>query len=158
MTYEVDTIALENIPGFEHEKVRKGMTVRIKKEMFNPPLYLETRVLETERSYTSKNAKFVFGNYRTVNVVKDNTIARLQAKFFKNENAWSSSARVIRSATPPGDTKAIGVDTSQVLNIVKTWDPNINDRAKAAPTKADEIGAASEEELNEVKNNVVYKV
>jgi phage minor structural protein len=141
MTYEVDTIALENIPGFEHEKVRKGMTVRIKDEMFNPPLYLEARVLETERSYTSKNAKFVFGNYRTVNVVKDKTIARIQAKLFKNENAWSSSARVIRSATPPDDVHAIWIDITKNPEVPMTYDFTANEWKKASPTVADEIGA-----------------
>jgi phage minor structural protein len=141
MTYEVDTIALENIPGFEHEKVRKGMTVRIKDEMFNPPLYLEARVLETERSYTSKNGKFIFGNYRTVNVVKDKTIARLQAKLFKNENVWSSSARVIRSATPPDDVHAIWIDITKNPEVPMTYDFTANEWKKASPTVAEEIGA-----------------
>jgi phage minor structural protein len=140
--YEVEAVALERITGLEHEKIRKGMTVRIKDEKFNPPLYLEARVLETERSYTAKDQdKFVLGNYREVEVVKDPTIAKIQSKLFRNENAWSSSARVIRSATPPEDTHAIWIDITKNPEVPMTYDFTTNEWKKASPTAAEEIGA-----------------
>ncbi|WP_044736585.1 phage tail spike protein, partial [Geobacillus kaustophilus] len=140
--YEVQAVALERIAGLEHEKIRKGMTVRIKDEKFNPPLYLEARVLETERSYTAKDRDtFVLGNYREVEVVKDPAIAKIQSKLFRNENAWSSSARVIRSATPPEDTHAIWIDITKNPEVPMTYDFTTNEWKKASPTVAEEIGA-----------------
>ncbi|UYL94005.1 putative tail fiber protein [Geobacillus phage vB_GthS_PK3.6] len=140
--YEVQAVALERIAGLEHEKIRKGMTVRIKDEKFNPPLYLEARVLETERSYTAKDRDtFVLGNYREIEVVKDPTIAKIQSKLFRNENAWSSSARVIRSATPPEDKHAIWIDITKNPEVPMTYDFTTNEWKKASPTVAEEIGA-----------------
>jgi phage minor structural protein len=140
--YEVEAVALERITGLEHEKIRKGMTVRIKDEKFNPPLYLEARVLETERSYTAKDRDtFVLGNYREVEVVKDPAIAKIQSKLFRNENAWSSSARVIRSDTPPEDTHAIWIDVTKNPEVPMTYDFTTNEWKKASPTAAEEIGA-----------------
>jgi phage minor structural protein len=140
--YEVEAVALERIAGLEHEKIRKGMTVRIKDEKFNPPLYLEARVLETERSYTTKDRdRFVLGNYREIQVVKDVTIAKIQSKLFRNENAWSSSARVIRSATPPEDTHAIWIDITKNPEVPMTYDFQSGTWKKASPTVAEEIGA-----------------
>ncbi|MCP3742776.1 phage tail spike protein, partial [Rossellomorea sp. BNER] len=84
--YDVKVAYIEQIPGLSHEKVRRGMTARIKSEKFSPPLYLEARVLETKRSYTKKDTgSFVLGNYREVKVVKDPAIAELQSKLFRNE-------------------------------------------------------------------------
>jgi phage minor structural protein len=140
--YEVDAVVLERILGLEHEKVRKGMMVRIKDEKFNPPLYLEARVLETERSYTAKDRdQFVLGNYREVQVVKDPAIAKIQSILFRNENAWSSSARVIRSETPPEDTHAIWIDITKDPEVPMTYDFTANEWKKASPTVAEEIGA-----------------
>ncbi|QNU22341.1 hypothetical protein IC805_05215 [Geobacillus thermoleovorans] len=140
--YEVQAVALERIAGLEHEKIRKGMTVRIKDEKFNPPLYLEARVLETERSYTAKDSDtFVLGNYREIEVVKDPTIAKIQSKLFRNENAWSSSARVIRSATPPEDKHAIWIDITKNPEVPMTYDFQSGTWKKASPTVAEEIGA-----------------
>lgn len=157
--YEVQAVALERIAGLEHEKIRKGMTVRIKDEKFNPPLYLEARVLETERSYTAKDRDtFVFGNYREVEVVKDPIIAKIQSKLFRNENAWSSSARVIRSATPPEDTHAIWIDITKDPEVPMTYDANTQTWKKASPTEASEIGAetpdGAKQKANQAEQNV----
>jgi phage minor structural protein len=156
--YEVQGVALERITGLEHEKIRRGMTVRIKDEKFNPPLYLEARVLETERSYTAKDRDtFVLGNYREVEVVKDPTIAKIQSKLFRNENAWSSSARVIRSATPPEDKHAIWIDITKNPEVPMTYDFTTNEWKKASPTVAEEIGAetpaGAQQKANQAENN-----
>lgn len=157
--YEVQAVALERIAGLEHEKIRKGMTVRIKDEKFNPPLYLEARVLETERSYTAKDRDtFVLGNYREIEVVKDPTIAKIQSKLFRNENAWSSRARVIRSATPPEDTHAIWIDITKDPEVPMTYDFNTQTWKKASPTEASEIGAetpdGAQQKANQAEQNV----
>lgn len=50
ITYEGTVVDLESTMGHENKKIRFGDTIRIKDEMFNPPLYLEARVFEYKRS------------------------------------------------------------------------------------------------------------
>ena len=57
VTYETTIVDLENVPGMENKKIRFGDTIKIKDEKFNPPLYLEARVFELERSIKFKGKK-----------------------------------------------------------------------------------------------------
>ncbi|MBS4535839.1 phage tail protein [Clostridium sp. D2Q-14] len=62
--YECDQVAIEHVFGFSHEKVRKGDTVRIKDTSYSPPLYLEARVRDVERSITKPSQKkYVLGDF-----------------------------------------------------------------------------------------------
>src|SRR5690554_6871659 len=64
VTYETTILDLEEVPGLEHEKIRFGDTIRIKDTYFNPPLYLEARVFEIERSIKNKAKKDIkLGDY-----------------------------------------------------------------------------------------------
>ncbi|KEZ51329.1 phage tail spike protein [Metabacillus indicus] len=89
--YEVSAAALEDVFGLSHEMMRKGDTIRIKDVEFSPPLYLEARVLEKQRSQTaaSKNG-VVLGNYLEVQVTPIQSIRELQKKLFRNEARWNS--------------------------------------------------------------------
>lgn len=55
--YEAKIIDLENVPGMENKKIRFGDTIRIKDEGFNPPLLVEARVFEQNRSIKSRAKK-----------------------------------------------------------------------------------------------------
>lgn len=57
VTYECSIIDLENVPDMVNKKIRHGDTIRIKDEHFNPPLYLEARVFEFDRSIKSSAKK-----------------------------------------------------------------------------------------------------
>src|SRR5690625_3531760 len=57
VTYETTILDLEEVPGLENKKIRFGDTIRIKDTHFNPPLYLEARVYEIERSIKNKAKK-----------------------------------------------------------------------------------------------------
>ncbi|MEN2468214.1 phage tail spike protein, partial [Ornithinibacillus sp. JPR2-1] len=64
VTYETTILDLEEVPGLEHEKIRFGDTIRIKDVYFNPPLYLEAREFEMERSIKNKAKKDIkLGDY-----------------------------------------------------------------------------------------------
>src|SRR5690606_18922725 len=64
VTYETDVADLENVPGMENKQIRFGDTIRIKDMKFNPPLYLEARVFEQERSIVDKSRKRIkLGDY-----------------------------------------------------------------------------------------------
>jgi phage minor structural protein len=62
--YTADAAGIEHIFEYEHEKVRKGDTVRIKDTSFVPPLYVEARVIDVERSVSNPAAKiFILGDF-----------------------------------------------------------------------------------------------
>lgn len=64
VTFETTIIDLENVPGMENKKMRFGDTIKIKDTTFNPPLFLEARVFEQDRSIKSKAKKDVkLGDY-----------------------------------------------------------------------------------------------
>src|SRR5690625_4925613 len=64
VTYETTIIDLENVPGMENKKIRFGDTIRIKDTHFNPPLYIEARVFEQNRSIVTKAKKDIkLGDY-----------------------------------------------------------------------------------------------
>src|SRR5690625_580457 len=54
VSYEASVIDLENVPGMENKQIRFGDTMRIKDTHFNPPLYLEARVFEMNRSIKTR--------------------------------------------------------------------------------------------------------
>ncbi|PHC44651.1 hypothetical protein COF09_05665 [Bacillus toyonensis] len=66
-SYEVNAVALEEVFGLTHEAVCKGDMVRIKDIGFNPPLFLEARLIAADECDTdpSKN-KYIFGDYREI--------------------------------------------------------------------------------------------
>ncbi|WP_155669138.1 phage tail spike protein [Ornithinibacillus caprae] len=62
--YEADQASIEHIFGFDHEKVRKGDTVRIKDTSYTPALYLEARVKSVERSLSNPSQKkYILGDF-----------------------------------------------------------------------------------------------
>ncbi|QWI52525.1 phage tail spike protein [Bacillus mycoides] len=67
VSYEVDAVDISRIPGFEHEAVNEGDTIRIKDITLTPPLYLEARVIAGDESFKDNRAtKYKFGNYREI--------------------------------------------------------------------------------------------
>src|SRR5699024_6927350 len=63
--YETTIIDLEHVPGMENKKIRFGDSIRIKDTEFNPPLYLEARVFEQNRSIKSQSKKDIkLGDYQ----------------------------------------------------------------------------------------------
>lgn len=62
--YEADAVSIEDIFGREHEKVRLGDTERIKDTSYEPPLYLEAKVISMERSLSDKSQRrFILGDF-----------------------------------------------------------------------------------------------
>lgn len=99
--WEVQAAALEQVIGLEHERVRVGMNVRIKDEAFDPPIYLEARVLETEMPELDDpngNFSYTFGNYRQVTVIIPPEVKAIQKTLFRNANAWTAAKSIAAQA------------------------------------------------------------
>ncbi|WP_285856889.1 phage tail spike protein [Mesobacillus subterraneus] len=114
--YEVEAASLEHIFGYEHEITRLGDTVKIKDEHFNPPMYLESRVIFVDRSIFNKAKKtFKLGEvieYKKEDVMK--TWRELQALY---------ATKVIKSPTaPPGKPNIIWIKTGGSSEVAHSWD------------------------------------
>lgn len=59
MTYEVDVALLEQISGYQHEKVRLGDTLIVEDIEFDQPLVLEARITEMGISQADPNQNYV---------------------------------------------------------------------------------------------------
>ncbi|KON86614.1 hypothetical protein AF332_07140 [Sporosarcina globispora] len=114
--YEVDAASLEHIYGYEHEIVRLGDGDRIKDEHFNPPMYLDSRVIFVDRSVFVESRKtFKLGEvieYKKEDVMK--TWRDLQDLY---------ATKVIKSPTPPvGKPNVIWIKNGGSSEVAYTWD------------------------------------
>jgi len=63
-TYRLDVVSLEELTGYEHEKVRLGDMVRVIDREFEPELVVSARVIEIERDlFDPTNTKVVLGSF-----------------------------------------------------------------------------------------------
>ncbi|WP_427036651.1 phage tail spike protein [Cytobacillus pseudoceanisediminis] len=129
--YEVDAVSLEHIFGYEHEITRLGDTARVKDEQFNPPLYLDSRIIYVERSVFDETQK----EYKLGEVI-EYTEDEVMATWRELQSLYA--LKIVKSNTAPeGNSNIIWIDTSQVPNISRTW--NGTAWVKSTPTRANEI-------------------
>lgn len=135
--YTAETIAMEEVFGYTHEKVRLGDINRIIDTSYVPPLYLEARVIEIHRSISAGKVKrkYVLGDfieYKKEDLMK--TFLQLQILY---------GQKLIRRDTPPPNPRQgmVWVDTSGDLDVIYTWNHYGQKWEKATPTFAEEVGA-----------------
>ncbi len=67
VSYRLDVVSLEQLTGYEHEKVRKGDLVRVIDREFTPELVVSARVIDIERDPLDPldpvNTKVVLGSF-----------------------------------------------------------------------------------------------
>ncbi|AYY25327.1 phage tail protein [Bacillus cereus group sp. Bc222] len=86
VTYEVNSVDISSVFGYEHEDVREGDTIRIIDEGMTPTLYLEARAIVGDNSYKDKHQnKHKFGNYVEI-VNQDEALRRLYQKMLSMIN------------------------------------------------------------------------
>lgn len=113
--YEIEAVAMDNILGREHEIVMMGDDAKIKDEYFDPPMYLDSRVIFIERSAFDKSKKkYKLGEvieYKLEDIMK--TWRDLQRLY---------GTRVIQSHTEPeGRYGIIWLDTSKNPAVPHRW-------------------------------------
>ncbi|WP_342515486.1 phage tail spike protein [Sutcliffiella sp. FSL R7-0096] len=149
--YTAEAVAMEEVFGYTHEKVRLGDTNRIIDTSYVPPLYLEARVIEIQRSIAAGKVKrkYVLGDfieYNEEDLMK--TFLQLQILY---------GQKVIRRDTPPPNPRQgmVWVDTSGELDVIFTWNHYAQKWEKATPTFAEEVGAYDKETVDQ-KDRSVY--
>ncbi|UII58124.1 hypothetical protein LS684_21110 (plasmid) [Cytobacillus spongiae] len=140
--YEVEGASLEHILGYEHEKVTLGDSSRVKDELFDPPMYLDSRVIFVERSVFDKTKKrFLLGE---VIEYKKEEIFRV----WKDLQALYAT-KVIKSPTPPeGKPNIIWIQTGGKVDVAHTWNAATGKWEKITPTEASEVGSYTQEEVD----------
>ncbi|PEQ75146.1 peptidase S74 [Bacillus cereus] len=86
VTYEVNSIDISSVFGYEHEDVSEGDTIRIIDEGMTPTLYLEARAIAGDESHKNKHQnKHTFGNYVEI-VDQDEALRKLYQKMLSMIN------------------------------------------------------------------------
>src|SRR5690625_3680495 len=142
--YEATIIDLENVPGMENKQIRFGDTIRIKDEHFNPPLYVEARVFEIERSIKSRaKTNIKLGDYIEYTEEEVHAIwMQLRNEIRKRVSVAQleeyAEPKIIESPTPPPieqGENAKWIDTSGEIKV-----PHVvvgDEWVKMSPTEHD---------------------
>src|SRR5690625_3345175 len=107
VTFEATIIDLENVPGMENKQIRFGDTIRIKDTSFNPPLYLEARIFEQNRSIKSRAKKDLkLGDFTEYTEEEVHAI-------------WQSLRAEVRSRILKVRESSVNTATKRTLNYLK---------------------------------------
>jgi len=103
-TYRLDVVSLEELTGYEHEKVRLGDMVRVIDREFKPELVVSARVIEIERDILDPaNTKVVLGSFAPTIV----------------EATINTARRVNEMANKPYNTKWLDGKISVLQNAIE---------------------------------------
>lgn len=98
-TYEADVAFMESVLGYEFMKVQEGDTIRITDTTFDPPLYLESRVLKKNSSVSKKDEGSVeLGEYVLLDVQPIAALQSIQKKIQIKEKAWNDAVERAKEA------------------------------------------------------------
>src|SRR5690606_19159402 len=157
VTYECSIVDLENVPGMENKQIRFGDTIRIKDTKFNPPLYIEARVYEQNRSIKSKAKKdiklgeFVEYEEEDVRAIWRQLQEQIRKKISIADLRAYAEPKKIESDTPPPIREGenpIWVDTSGDIKV-----PHVvvgDEWVKMTPTTAEEVDAYTKQQTDEI--------
>ena len=163
VTYECSIIDLENVPGMANKEIRHGDTIRIKDEHFNPPLYLEARVFEFDRSIKSNAKKDIkLGDFtefteEEVNVIWIMLQREIRKKIDIDTLKEYAEPKKVESDTPPEIKEGenpVWVDTSKTPKV-----PHVvvgGEWVKMSPTTPEEVNAYNKSQVDK-KDESVYQ-
>src|SRR5690625_1951414 len=147
VSYEANIVDLENVLGMENKQIRFGDTIRIKDTHFNPPLFLEARVYEMNRSIKYRAKKEIkLGDYieyteEEVTAIFNQLRNEIRKKVSMAQVREYAEPKIIESPTPPpieSGENAKWIDTSGEIKV-----PHVvvgNEWVKMSPTEAQEVG------------------
>jgi phage minor structural protein len=116
--YKVEGADLEYILGYENETIRLGDSVRIKATEYNPPLYLDARVISVSTSITDRTQKeYTLGEF--IEYEEEDILALRE--YFRLEMAKATN--IYYGDTPPANTNWIWIDTSGTEDVAKVYNP-----------------------------------
>lgn len=150
--YTVGAVTLEQISGFEHEKIRKGQLIHIKDEHFVPALYLQANVLDEYRHPNERDKdSFKLGNFKEIQPGNLQLIQQLQEQLNLKANVWSGSATAAENAVANGNvvlpTSALKGTVNADQNPISSSNTNIKNGMLTA-TRSDGFQTLDNGNLN----------
>ncbi len=150
VSYKIDAVDLYDVLGMKHERVFLGDTGRIKDEGFTPALYVEARVIRTERSYTDPSLnKFTLGDYREIDIktyryireiqsllnnskekwnsAEENAVARAEVIISQTEESWGVTVQSLQEADGAlsGQVSQLNIDLGGITTSVSNFDSRL---------------------------------
>src|SRR5699024_8019674 len=160
--YETTIVDLEHVPGMQNKKIRFGDTIKIKDTKFNPPLYLEARVFEINRSIKSKAKQDIkLGDYQEFTEEEVNALwtmlrREIRKKIDINTLKDYAEPKKVESNTPPpikDGENPIWVDTSKTPKVAHVV---IGGRwQKMTPTTPAEVDAYTKQQVDSKDNSTL---
>lgn len=154
--WEAEGVSLEHVFGLSHERASKGDKVRLKDISFNPPLYMDARIIAVKRSISDKSVKkFVLGDFIEYSADEVMDLYRqlrseLATKLGRPQVIEIvEDADIIRHPYAPEDPELdqLWIDTSKVPEIMYRW--NGTEWIKSSATVPEDIGAVPPEYVDQ---------
>lgn len=164
VTYEVDSVDISRVFGYEHEQVNEGDTIRIIDEGMKPTLYLEARAIAGEESHRDpRRNNYTFGNFREI-VNNDEALRKLYQKMLSmiNDKVSKEWFAALEDKVIETENKAnTAVQESQTAKDLATQTKNYVDQntvtidtQPTAPTANLKDGKSIWVDNSDPKNNV----
>lgn len=149
MSYEVDVALLEQIAGYEHEKVRIGDTVIIEDLEFDQPLVLEARITEMGISQADPNQNYVkLSNFVEMEITVEQQVQDLMNTVRQRQAYWDSAKAVANNAQEVAQQAQNTANTAQdTANNAQQTAEN----AQESATNAQNTANTALETANEAK-------
>ncbi|WP_422406979.1 MULTISPECIES: phage tail spike protein [Gammaproteobacteria] len=106
VSYEMKVTTLEDVAGFEHDKVRMGDTVSIVDKEFVPAIRVEARIIKMEYALDDpSNVEVTLGNFIPLSTDFISELDDLKSKIQEKESVWDKAELPINDGdfpdTPP---------------------------------------------------------
>lgn len=149
--YEADAVIL-NAAGWDWVTAAPGDDVLIQDLYFNPPVMLNARVIELDRSFTKPETNTAtFGDYLPA-ISRGDALKDIQNTLIKKETVWQTAgqgANIFRGTTPPSTTdNTIWLEpatAARPFDVFKIYDPVLKDWVITGPAQPGDIGAETPE-------------
>jgi phage minor structural protein len=152
LSYSASIVTLERLAGYSAKKLRLGDYVIIKDKTFNPPIIVEGRVKETQRSYTTLNEdKVNLGKYKPITVSPDPSIRNLQNLISQSEEKWNTLDPEVQQQISEIDNRTSDVQMIQTVVYSGDMDSILSDKVN----REDISDMATGEMLSGVKDDTI---
>ena len=143
LTYEVEVALLEQISGYEHEKVRIGDVIVVEDLSYEPSLVLEARIIEMGISKSDPSQNYVkLSNFVELEIQVEQQVKDLLNLIKQKENAWDSAKTVANTAQ----------ETAQQAQETATDAQNLANTAQTTAESAQTTATNAENTANEAQN------
>ena len=119
--YEVDAVVIDFLFDRAHEKALLGDTIRVKDPSFNPPLYLDARIIGVKRRPSDRSQKtYILGDF--IEYAQEDIVMK---RFELISKLMEVKFEIAKSEIPPLDPthNQLWIDTSDPeKDIYKRWD------------------------------------